>query len=135
YDSKKQEQKKDRWQKIAAEAAKQCRRTVVPTVTSVKTLAEVFRLAAPESLRLFCYENEKNLGIKDVLQQSQAKEFLLLIGPEGGFSASEAELIQGSGATAITLGPRILRTETAATTALAVVMYECGDLGGPLCQK
>jgi 16S rRNA (uracil1498-N3)-methyltransferase len=135
YDESKQKQKNIRWQKIAAEAAKQSRRTFITEVTSVMTLAELFTKVTPDQLVLFCYEQEDKQGVKELLRQTKAQKFLLIVGPEGGFSCQEAEFAKTSGAMPVSFGPRILRTETAATAALSVVMYECGDLGGPSCQK
>lgn len=135
YDVAKQQQKTSRWQKIATEAAKQCRRTVVPIVREITDLNGLLTQLDPASTILLFYEQEDQLGIKQILQQSSAKSFVLIVGPEGGFSKTDVAIAVRRGAHVVSLGPRILRTETAASAALAVVMYECGDLGGPSCQK
>lgn len=67
--------------------------------------------------------------MKSYLSQVQAKRIVLLVGPEGGFSLDEAAAVAAASGHSVTLGPRILRAETAALTALAVVQYEKGDLG------
>jgi 16S rRNA (uracil1498-N3)-methyltransferase len=134
YDAAKQQQKINRWQKIAAEAAKQCHRTVVPSVEELTVFDELLVNFAGASTLLLFYEQEDKLGVKQILQQAVNSSFVLIIGPEGGFSKTEIALATKRGAHVVSLGPRILRTETAATAALAVVMYECGDLGGPSCQ-
>lgn len=138
YDRAKQEQKTLRWQKIAAEAAKQCHRSHVPSVENMTALQDLLTdVAAGEAVDtiLLFYEQEGQLGVKQILQQFTGHSFLLIVGPEGGFSPAEVAIAVERGAQVVSLGPRILRTETAASAALAVVMYECGDLGGPLCQK
>lgn len=135
YDAAKKQQKQARWQKIAAEAAKQCHRLSVPVVQEILSFSELWMQERSNYTTLFFYEQEDKLGVKQILQQSMQQSFLLIIGPEGGFSKNEVAGARERGAHVVSLGPRILRTETAATTALAIVMYECGDLGGPLCQK
>ena len=76
-----------------------------------------------------CYEGEAEEPIKKILAESLANRFLVLIGPEGGFTKNEVEICQKAGLKIATLGKRILRTETAAIAASAIVMYEKGDLG------
>ncbi len=80
-------------------------------------------------LFLFCYENETMKSIKESLGQSTARRVVLLVGPEGGFTPDEAEAAEAHGGISVTMGERILRAETAAVAALAVVQYEKGDLG------
>ncbi len=130
YDDSKAAEKGKRWQKIANEAGKQCGRTELPEVLSLKSLKEWLGELelTDEDLFLFCYENEANQSIKECLRTSGAKRVILLIGPEGGFSLEEAELILSKGAKSVTLGPRILRAETAAIAAMSIVQYELGDI-------
>ena len=118
------------WQKIADEAAKQCGRTEIPEVFSIRGLEEWLRqLELGEGdLLLFCYENEEQQNLKACLRASDAKRVILLIGPEGGFSLEEAEMVFSKGAKSVTLGPRILRAETAAIAAMSMVQYELGDI-------
>ena len=78
---------------------------------------------------LFCYENEAKVSVRDCLQQTISERYLLLIGPEGGFTLEEAEAVIKAGGQSVTLGPRILRAETAAVAGLSIVQYEKGDLG------
>ena len=78
---------------------------------------------------LFCYENEENVSVRDCLQRTTSERCLLLIGPEGGFTLEEAEAVVKAGGQSVTLGPRILRAETAAVAGLSIVQYEKGDLG------
>lgn len=129
YDDAKQGSKVTRWQKIALEAAKQCGRGVVPEVTAVHQLAAVLDRFGPDTTVIMLYEGAGGTSLKEILANCPAGKYLLLIGPEGGFSPAEANLCRERGARVATLGPRILRTETAAVTALSIVMYEKGDLG------
>ncbi|MCR5438675.1 MAG: 16S rRNA (uracil(1498)-N(3))-methyltransferase [Selenomonas sp.] len=131
YDAKKAAARQQRWQKIADEAAKQCGRTALLTVEPVTDI-QAFIAAEKDqedSALVFFYENEDQQTLKDYLGQLKAKRIVLLVGPEGGFSLDEAKAVEEAGGKSVTLGPRILRAETAALTALSVVQYECGDLG------
>jgi 16S rRNA (uracil1498-N3)-methyltransferase len=135
YDAKKEAARSARWQKIAAEAAKQCGRAVIPTVFPVMPLAAVFQSAAvqAENTAVFLlYENETELGLKKALAACppSVSGYLLLVGAEGGFSAQEALFCREQGAVTITMGPRILRAETASLAVLSALMYERGGLGG-----
>ena len=130
YDAKKGAARKDRWQKIADEAAKQCGRTALLKVRSIVTLGQFLAdMQATDSSLVFFYENENEQSAKEYLRSLKAKQIVLLVGPEGGFSLDEAKLIEEAGGKSVTLGPRILRAETAALTAIAVTQYENGDLG------
>lgn len=130
YDAKKGAARKDRWQKIANEAAKQCGRTALLKVRPIVTLGQfIADMQATDSSLVFFYENENEQSAKEYLRSLKAKQIVLLVGPEGGFSLDEAKLIEEAGGKSVTLGPRILRAETAALTAIAVTQYENGDLG------
>jgi len=120
--------KEERWQKIAAEAVKQCRRGIIPEVAeavSVTEAARVFRSGRFDKV-IFPYENATGRSIKDALRSLHEKpgSLAVIIGPEGGFSDEEAELLVSAGADAVTLGKTILRTETAGPAAIAMIMYE-----------
>ncbi|HMM20191.1 MAG TPA: 16S rRNA (uracil(1498)-N(3))-methyltransferase [Selenomonadales bacterium] len=128
YDAAKKASRVSRWQKIAQEAAKQCGRNTVPEISPVRSLAEVLD-GAGEAAVFMLYEGEMTHSLKQALRERAAGSYLLLVGPEGGFSAAEAELCRKRGARPVSLGPRILRTETAALAGLAMVLYEHGDLG------
>ena len=131
YDAKKAAGRRDRWQKIADEAAKQCGRTALLSVEPVTDIADFLQqeAAAADTELIFFYENEQDQTVKDYLSQVTAKRIVLLIGPEGGFSLDEAAAVAEAGGHSVTLGPRILRAETAALAALAVAQYAKGDLG------
>ncbi|MGO1712416.1 MAG: RsmE family RNA methyltransferase, partial [Senegalia sp. (in: firmicutes)] len=76
------------------------------------------------------YENENKIYIKEVLKKTKEKDISIIIGPEGGFSESEIKKLQEIGASIVSLGPRILRTETAGLTLISIIMYQLGDVGG-----
>ena len=119
--------KVDRWKKIAEVAAKQSGRDVIPTVQNIKNVKEISNDFSEYDIVLLCYENEKNAVVKDVLKQyneySKIK-IAVIIGPEGGIDISEVEYMQENGAKVISLGHRILRTETVALSMLSIIMYE-----------
>ncbi len=129
YDEKKKASRQLKWQKVADEAAKQCGRTILPTVEAIVSLKEFLATLDTDIEAMMCYEGEVQLPIKAILSQSTANRFLILVGPEGGFNKEEVALCQKSGLKIATLGKRILRTETAAIAATAIVLYEKGDLG------
>ncbi len=132
YDAAKQGSRRERWRKIAAEAAKQCGRGAMPAVAEVATLAAALAGAGEDTAVIMLYEGAGGEPLRDILAGRAATSYLLLVGPEGGFNPAEAELCRRHGASVATLGPRILRTETAALAALAIVLYEKGDLGSGL---
>ncbi len=122
--------KRERWQKIAAEAAKQCRREHVPEVLPLLSPAEALAALPPDTLLLVPWEEEMQCGLRQLLRERpRAARVAVVIGPEGGLAAEEAALFRAAGGETVTLGPRILRTETAALAALSVLLYEWGDLG------
>lgn len=121
------DQKLIRWNKVSAEAAKQCGRAYVPRITPPIKLDDID--LSGFDLVLVPYENEGDVSLKQVLRESieSGKNFsrvALIIGPEGGFEPSEVERAIGKGGIAVSLGKRILRTETAGMAALAQIMYE-----------
>ena len=131
YDAKKAAARQQRWQKIAEEAAKQCGRTALTAVTPITDLSDLLKdnSRAEDTEIIFCYENEDENTVKSCLRAAQGKRLILLVGPEGGFTLDEAQTVQEAGGRAVTLGPRILRAETAAVAAVTVAQYENGDLG------
>ncbi len=130
YDGKKAEARRERWQRIADEAAKQCGRTALLEVSPISPLSVWISHRAPEDgAAFFCYESEGETGLGDWLEGRTDEAYTALIGPEGGFSPAEAEAAKKAGLTAVTLGPRILRAETAAMATLAILQHIKGDLG------
>ncbi|TCO80051.1 16S rRNA (uracil(1498)-N(3))-methyltransferase [Marinisporobacter balticus] len=130
-DEKAETKKIERWQKVADAAAKQCKRGRIPTIAYPISFEEMLNEIATYDLRMIPYEQEENRGIKGLLKNNgDYKSVAIIIGPEGGFEKDEIIAAQGKGALSVTLGPRILRTETAGFVALSILMYEMGDLGG-----
>lgn len=118
--------KLERWQKISDEAVKQCKRGIIPKVCEQIKFSEMAKSLADFDLVIFPYENEENLTIKDALRSLTKKPetVAIIIGPEGGFSDKEAEILTEAGTSKVTLGKTILRTETAGMAAIAMTMYE-----------
>lgn len=112
----------ERWQRVCEEAAKQSRRGMIPQVLPlVKT--ERIDLSGYD-LALVAYENEQTVSLKAALAGFGGKHIAILIGPEGGFAEEEIRLLCERGAKSVSLGSRILRTETAGMAMLAQIMYE-----------
>lgn len=129
-DDKKAAQRQVRWQRVAEEAAKQARRGNIPQVAELTDFTAALSQAPPDALALLPWEEEGQAGLKAALREYCAgSEVWIFIGPEGGFTTEEANQARQAGCRTVTLGPRILRTETAAIAALTLVMYELGDIG------
>ena len=126
-DSKKSNAKLERWNKIAESAAKQSGRGNIPRVRNVLDFKGAVADAAKNcDLVLVCYEDEHKTSLKTQLRQMEKRpeKVAVFIGPEGGFSPAEVRQILECGGHAVTLGPRILRTETAGMIATALILYE-----------
>ena len=130
FEEQKAHKKLERWQKIAEEAAKQCKRDIVPSVMPLQTFEEVIRKNDCD-LKIIASESEMQVGLKSFLQSQKAfSSILVIIGPEGGIHPAELQFAEANNVQAITLGKRILRTETAGLVTAAAIFYETGDLGG-----
>lgn len=116
------EKKRERLQRIAQEAAKQSKRDVLPVVLSLQRLTDLD--FSDFDTVLLAYENEKTVSLKTALRRGIGRRIALLVGPEGGFAADEVVLLCERGANAVSLGTRILRTETAGMAMLAQLLYE-----------
>ncbi|MEI7884926.1 MAG: 16S rRNA (uracil(1498)-N(3))-methyltransferase [Clostridia bacterium] len=131
-EEKKEQAKTARWQKIAAEAAAQSQRNYIPEVMRPQTLKEVLQ-SMPNITWLVAFEEDDSQGLTACLQEIRAaktEKIGIVIGPEGGLALSEVQLIEAYGGKSISLGKRILRTETAAITALSILQFTLGDIGG-----
>jgi len=120
-----EERKNERRARIAAEAAKQCGRSVLPTVCRTVGYEQMLRMAGESELCLFCYEGEGTRPLGQILQSfadHMPETISIVIGSEGGFSVSEAEAARAAGAQMTGLGKRILRTETASSFVLACLV-------------
>lgn len=119
--------KSQRRRRIAAEAAKQCGRGIVPDVTEPMSFGDMLAEAAKCDLAIFCYEKEgeRMLGATlESLRTEPPKSVAVIVGPEGGFSPEEAERAEQAGLSLLGLGRRILRTESAAVFVLACLSSE-----------
>lgn len=118
----------ERWQKIAEVAAKQCHRDLVPEVKKIITVKNICHLISEYDIVLVAYEEELQNYIKnELLKIKNTKEKLkiaVVIGPEGGIEKEEVEILKEAGAKIISLGKRILRTETVALQTASIIMYE-----------
>jgi len=133
-----------RWQKIAESAAKQAGRGIIPHIAEVVTFRQSLDTAAKFEHKMVAYENEQEFSIKSYLHKATSgsaslseggvsaadggRPLALFIGPEGGFSDKEATAMADSNITHVSLGKRILRTETAGMAALTMILYELGDV-------
>jgi 16S rRNA (uracil1498-N3)-methyltransferase len=121
------EERARRWQRIAAEAARQCGRCDVPVVAAPAALAHVLAAPRPGFVRVLLYEGGGE-PIARVVDPA-APGHLAIVGPEGGLAPEEVEACLAAGARLATLGPRVLRFETAAIAAVVLIGHAAGDLG------
>ena len=127
---KDKEKKQKRWNSISEVAAKQCGRNKIPLIDKVTKISEISNKIKEYDIFLIAYENEKEITLKQCLKQIR-KEYQndnikigVLVGPEGGIAPEEIKLLQDNGAITMSLGKRILRTETVALNVLSIIMYE-----------
>lgn len=118
-----------RCQKISEVAAKQCGRNIIPKINNIVNVKEVCNLCNEYDIVLIAYENEKENTLKKELKNlkkldKEEIKVAIIIGPEGGIAPEEIEMFEENGAKIITLGNRILRTETVALSVLSIIMYE-----------
>ena len=129
--------KLDRLNRIALEAAKQSKRSIIPKVLEPIEFDEVLEKINSLDLLIVPYENANNFGIKTLINElrkenniDNIKNIGIFVGPEGGIEEYEIERLKDKGAYIVTLGKRILRTETAGFVATSLIQYELSDLGG-----
>ena len=120
----KETKKTERWQKISLSAAKQSGRGIIPNIGMPLSFKEAVAAAKEMDLAVIPYENEQDTGLKAVLKNFSGNSVAVFIGPEGGFSESEISFAVEKGVVPVTLGKRILRTETAGPVAAAIILYE-----------
>ena len=127
--------KLDRLNRIALEACKQSKRSIIPRVLEPIKINDLIKEIKEFDLLIVPYENKEDFGIKSLmkdLDKNSIKRIGIVVGPEGGFEEAEIEKLKTEGAYIITLGKRILRTETAGFVATSLIQYELGDLGGKI---
>lgn len=119
----------ERWRKIAQEAARQSGRSQAPMIADICEYGAMLG-SARQSVKLLLWEEERSARLKDqVAALKMPLEAAILVGPEGGLSAAEAQMARDSGFVSVNLGKRILRTETAGLATLAILQFLWGDLG------
>lgn len=126
----KKDKKIDRWQRIAYEAAKQSKRGIIPVVKGLQTLKDILAQASDYDLLLLAYEDENKQTLKAALKHFEEKngsgkplKIGVIIGPEGGFDSQEVALCREAGGVSVSLGKRILRTETAGMVVLSQLIF------------
>ena len=120
--------KTERWSKVALSAAKQCGRGIVPEVCDVISFDEALKQMQNFDCAIMPYECEEKVHLKEIIKDKKYESISIFIGPEGGFDLLEVEKAIASGIKTVTLGKRILRTETAASAVLPVIMYENDEM-------
>ncbi|EQK41931.1 RNA methyltransferase, RsmE family protein [[Clostridium] bifermentans ATCC 638] len=129
-DDKKEDKKIERWERIIYEAAKQSKRGKIPKLRGVLSFKEALADMKENDFNIAPYENERTKSIKQAIKGVDIKNIGIFVGPEGGFEDTEIKAIEEIGGQSVSLGPRILRTETASLVASSIVLYELSDLGG-----
>jgi len=119
-----------RWERIARQAARQCGRNRVPLIAPLVEFSDMVDQARTSGTRLIFWEDEEQVSLRQIMEsQADAQQAYVLIGPEGGFSTKEVEQAAAAGFQSVSLGRRVLRTETAAIAAVSLLQYELGDFG------
>ena len=124
---KDKKKKIERWQKISEVAAKQSQRDIIPKVNEIISIKQISNIMNQYDVIIVAYEKERQNTIKEELQQIKKQKFNkigIIIGPEGGLEEKEIEYLKENGAKVVTLGKRILRTETVALNVLSNIIYE-----------
>lgn len=124
-DSKRLEARLQRWRSIVIEAAEQSGRVRIPKVSGIIAFKDALKASSGSQIRVIAWESEREIALSSVLQTTDnLTNVMLFVGPEGGFTQEEVSTAQQLGISPVSLGPRILRTETAAIVASALVLYE-----------
>lgn len=127
-DEKSLKNKLSRWEKIAASAAEQSGRGVIPKVSALPSFAAVLAEANQTDVPVLCYENEDGFSLSDALRKKTGFSTVSLItGPEGGLTEEEVDAAREAGVFVCTLGKRILRCETAPLAALSATLFAAGE--------
>ena len=126
-DEKSLKKKLERWQRIAASAAEQSGRGIIPQVVVLPSYQEALKRAAEAELGILFYENERATTLRMALESGSFRSVSILSGPEGGLEEREVEQAKDAGLRICTLGKRILRCETAPLCGLSAIMYAAGE--------
>lgn len=122
------EEKIERFRRIVAEASEQSERGIIPQIIPPLKFEDAIKQAVNNGLVLLAWENENLNGLTQVIKEDLPKAISIFIGPEGGFEESEIEFARSLGVKTQTLGPRVLRTETAGPLMAGLLLLGCGDL-------
>lgn len=117
----------DKLGRVALSAVKQCGRSVLPTVTDVQSFEDALELMKRHEQLIVCWEEERQVSLRQVLE-SDAKDIGIVIGSEGGLDAEEVDQLREMGGVIVTLGRRIMRTETAGMAVLSAIFYDKGQM-------
>ena len=126
-DEKDQNKKIERWQKIAEVSAKQSGRDIIPIIKNIENVKNICQLFENYDIVLVAYESENKNSLKEALKSMASQKEIkiaVIIGPEGGIDEMEIDLFKKAGAKIVTLGKRILRTETVCLAVTAIINYE-----------
>ncbi len=122
--------KLDRWRRISLEALKQCGRRLLVEIAPPRMLGEFLETASSHPATLLLFSERGGRSVTDALVETPRQcPVVAIVGPEGGWSEDEFELFEQRGAKSVTLGPRTLRTETAAIVAITLIQHAMGDIG------
>lgn len=128
-DEKRLAKRMERWRKIAKEALKQCRRGMEMEICPPLSMEGVIEWGKKCDLKIIFWEEAGIPLTREMTETGSAENILIVLGPEGGLSPREVEMAAGGGFTLCTLGPRILRAETASLSACTLVQFLFGDMG------
>lgn len=129
-DDKKEDKKIERWERIIYEAAKQSKRGKIPRLRGILSFKEALEEMENNDFNIIPYEDERTKSIKKAIKGVKINNIGIFVGPEGGFDDTEIQSVENIGGQSVSLGPRILRTETASIVASSIVLYELSDIGG-----
>lgn len=126
----------ERWKKIAKESLKQCKRSIMPKIGPILSFEEILKLGKNYDSRIIFWENAK-MPLHNTMKDNKTQEnkALLILGPEGGFSDNEIEKAKAAGFVIASLGPRILKADTAPIAACTIIQYLFGDMGNKILDK
>ena len=127
WDEPKKRSQAERWRKIAKEAAKQCGRLDIPAVSAISEFTDAISGFADFDKQLIAILSEETITIKEAMAGFKSGRIVIAIGPEGDFTADEARAAEGSGFRAISLGPRVLKSDTAGLVLLSILNYELSN--------
>ena len=129
-DKKKLAQRGERWRKIVKESLKQCRLSTLPEISDTVSFDELLQLSDECDLKVFFWEEEVvSLSTIEKNLDKKPKKIFIMLGPEGGFSEEEASAAKEKGFITASLGPRIMKADTASVAALSLIQFVFGDIG------